>query len=143
MRTTEFRDTMRTGVVANSADGLDEEKVAAEIREAFDAYERALQTNDVAALSGFFWEDERAVRLGADGGLYGHVAISSFRKGRDVRDIARELSEVRIVVLGHDFGVATCEYRRIASQRRGAQSQVWMRRPEGWRIVSAHVSLQG
>ena len=121
----------------------DERAVAAtEIRAAFDAYEAALAANDVAALSGFFWEDPRAVRLGPGGGLYGHAAIAAFRRGRDVSDIAREITEVRIVVLAPDIGVATCEYRRIVSGRRGAQSQVWQRLPEGWRIVSAHVSLE-
>ncbi|MEM1130477.1 MAG: AtzH-like domain-containing protein [Pseudomonadota bacterium] len=120
---------------------FDEAAVAAEIRAEFDAYEAALTSNDVAALAGFFWEDPRVVRLGSDGGLYGHDQIVGFRKGRDVSDIARDLSEIRILVLGPDLGVATCEYRRLGSGRRGAQSQVWRRRPEGWRIVSAHVTL--
>ncbi len=117
-------------------------RAASEIRAAFDAYEAALAANDVAALSGFFWEDPRAVRLGPGGGLYGHTAIAAFRRGRDVTDIAREIAEVRVVVLAPDIGVATCEYRRKVSGRRGAQSQVWQRLPEGWRIVSAHVSLE-
>jgi len=120
-----------------------EAAVAAEIRERFEAYEAALGANDVDALAAFFWEDPRAVRLGPDGGLYGHEQIAAFRRARDVSDIARELSEVRIVALTPDLGTATCEYRRTGSGRRGAQSQVWMRRPEGWRIVSAHVSLGG
>ncbi len=115
--------------------------VAAEIRAAFDAYEAALQANDVAALTGFFWQDPRAVRLSGDGGLYGIEAIANFRRGRDVSDVARELLRVDVVALGADIGVATAEYRRLVSGRRGAQSQVWMLRPEGWRIVSAHVSL--
>lgn len=120
---------------------FDEAGVAVEIRAEFDAYEAALQANDVPALTAFFWEDPRAVRLMAGGGLYGHEEIAAFRKDRDVSDMARDLSEVRIVVLSRDIGVATCEYRRKASGRRGAQSQVWVHRPEGWRIASAHVSL--
>lgn len=121
----------------------EEQRVAAEIRAQFDAYETALRTNDIAALTGFFWNDPRAVRLGPDGGLYGHQEIAAFRRARDVSDVERVLSQVRIVALSPDLGVATCEYRRVGSGRRGAQSQVWMRRPEGWRIVSAHVSLTG
>ncbi|QPM90234.1 AtzH-like domain-containing protein [Pseudooceanicola algae] len=122
---------------------FDRNAVEAEIRTAFDAYERALSENDVPALSEFFWEDPRAVRLGPDGGLYGHDRIRAFRRGRDVSDIARDLYEIRILALGPNTGSATCEYRRIGSGKRGAQSQVWKRFPEGWRIVSAHVSLQG
>ena len=123
--------------------GFDAEQVAAEIRTQFDAYENALRTNDVGKLTGFFWDDPRAVRLGPDGGLYGHQEIAAFRRARDVSDIERVLSQVRVVALSADLGVATCEYRRVGSGKRGAQSQVWMRRPEGWRIVSAHVSLTG
>jgi len=120
---------------------FDEAAVAAEIRATFDAYEAALTANDVAALTGFFWADPRAVRLASDGGLYGYEAIAAFRRGRDASDLARELLRVDVLALAPDLGVATAEYRRLRSGRRGAQSQVWMRRPEGWRIVSAHVSL--
>ncbi len=48
-----------------------------------------------------------------------------------------------VVAWSADFGVATAEYRRLATGVRGSQTQVWMRRPEGWRIVAAHVSVGG
>ncbi len=113
----------------------------AEIRTEFEAYEAALLANDVAALSAFFWRDPRAVRLSPGGGLYGFEEIAAFRKGRDVTDVARDLERITIIALGPDCGVATAEYRRRGSGRRGAQSQTWARLPEGWRIVAAHVSL--
>ena len=116
-------------------------EVVAEIRRAFEAYEAALMANDVAALSGFFWRDPRAARMGGDGNLYGWEAIAGFRKGRDVSDVARDLGRVEIHAYGKDFGTATAEYRRRGSGRSGAQSQTWARFPEGWRIVAAHVSL--
>lgn len=116
-------------------------EVEAEIRRAFDAYETALVSNDVEALIAFFWEDPRAVRLGAAGGHYGFEEIAAFRRGRDAGDVARELTRVEITALSADLGVANAEYRRTGSGRRGAQSQVWMRTPAGWRIASAHVSL--
>ncbi len=120
---------------------FDQSAVEAEIREAVGAYEHALGTNDITTLSTFFWEDPRVVRLSPDGGLYGHQQISDFRRARDISDIEREVTDLRILVLGPDSGVATCEYRRTGSGRRGAQSQVWKRTPEGWRIVVTHVSL--
>ena len=89
---------------------FDAAAVEAEVRAAFDGYEAALGANDVAALTGYFWQSPRAVRLMTEGGLYGIESI-------------------------------TAEYLRTGSGRRGAQSQVWVRRPEGWRIASAHVSL--
>ncbi|NIR60839.1 MAG: DUF3225 domain-containing protein [Gammaproteobacteria bacterium] len=118
------------------------QRVEAEIRTAFEGYETALQTNDVAALSDYFWADPRAVRIGPDGGLYGHAQIAAFRKARDVSDIERELFETRILALSEDCGVATTEYRRLNSGRRGAQTQTWIRTADGWRIAMAHVSLQ-
>lgn len=120
---------------------FDRAATEAEIRAEFDAYEAALVSNDVERLVGFFWNDPRAVRLSPEGGLYGYEEIAGFRRGRDASDLRRELSEVRVTAFSPDFGTATCEYRRTGSGRRGAQSQIWMRRPDGWRIVSAHVSL--
>lgn len=118
-----------------------EARVTAEIRAAFDRYEAALMTNDVASLVDFFWRDPRAVRLSPGGGLYGFDEIARFRQARDASDIARDLIRVDILVLGPDLGVANAEYRRRRSRRRGAQSQIWKRMTGGWRIVSAHVSL--
>lgn len=122
---------------------FDEAAVAAEIRAEFEAYETALAENDVTALAGFFWEDPRAIRMMTEGGLYGHAAILAFRTSRDVSGLARELERVEVVAWSPDFGVATAEYRRLNSGKRGSQTQVWMRRPEGWRIVAAHVSVTG
>lgn len=115
--------------------------VEAEIRAAFDGYERALVGNDVEALVGYFWEDRRAVRLGADGGHWGFEDIAAFRRARDPGDMARDLLKVQITALSPDVGVADAVYRRTGSGRQGAQSQVWIRTPGGWRIASAHVSL--
>ena len=49
---------------------------------------------------------------------------------------------------GRDFAGITLEFERAANAGmagagvvRGRQSQVWVRLPEGWRIVQAHVSL--
>ncbi len=120
---------------------FDEAAIEAEIRAEFGRYEAALAMNDLGALAGFFWEDPRTLRMTTTGGLYGHAAIVAFRRERDVADVARKLERVEVVAWSPDFGVATAEYRRRISGRRGSQSQVWMRRPEGWRIVAAHVSL--
>jgi ketosteroid isomerase-like protein len=120
---------------------IDRAAVEAEIRAAFDAYEAALVGNDVEALIGFFWNDPRAVRLGADGGLWGFDAIAAFRRVRDAQDVGRTLARVEIVALSPEIGVANALYRRTGSGRDGAQSQVWLRTQEGWRIASAHVSL--
>jgi hypothetical protein len=40
------------------------------------------------------------------------------------------------------MGVANVEYVPRGSDRVGRQSQTWMRTPDGWKIVSAHVSFE-
>ena len=115
--------------------------VEQEIRRAFDAYEAALTGNDVDALVDFFWDDPNSVRLTADGGAWGYDEIVAFRKGRPASDLARGLLRVEINVLSDTIGVANAEYRRTGSGRRGAQSQVWVKRGDTWRIIAAHVSL--
>lgn len=122
---------------------FDAAAVAAEVRAEFDGYEAALAANDVGALVGYFWDSPDAMRMMTEGGLYGIGAIADFRKGRETADLARELTRVTILPLTAEVAVATAEYRRLESGRRGSQTQVWLRRPEGWLIASAHVSLGG
>ena len=57
--------------------------------------------------------------------------------------VSRDLLKLRVVTYGHDFGTANCEFRRHGQSRSGRQSHTWMRTPEGWRIVAAHVSFLG
>ena len=122
-------------------DEVKRRQVEGEVREAFDAYERALVTNDVDALIGAFADGPRTMRMMNDSGLFGIDEIAAFRKGRDVSDIERVLTRVEIVALTADVAVATALYTRVKSGKKGAQSQVWQRSAEGWRIVSAHVSM--
>ncbi|HEY0275915.1 MAG TPA: AtzH-like domain-containing protein [Paenirhodobacter sp.] len=122
-------------------DDFNSDVVAAEIRAAFDRYEAALIANDVAALVSFFRPDAQAIRMMNDRGLYGIDEIAAFRKGRDASDVARRLLRVEIRVLAADIGVASAEYRRLGSGLHGAQTQVWQRGADGWRIAAAHVSL--
>lgn len=116
-------------------------RVEAEIRAAFDSYETALMTNDVDSMMALFWDSSETVRLTAEGGAYGAEEIAAFRGKRDVSDIARILTRVEITVLSNDFGYANAEYKRTKSGRKGAQSHVWIRTVDGWKIASAHVSL--
>ena len=55
------------------------------------------------------------------------------------RQAVRELLRTVITTYGRDFATANTEFLRGA--RHGRQSQTWVRFPEGWRIVAAHVSL--
>ena len=121
---------------------VDDPETKAEVEAAFAAYERALVTNDVAALDGFFWASEAAVRYGATENLYGREAIQAFRAARSPVGLARELERTHITCFGRDCAVAAALFRRESAPRKvGRQMQTWIRFPEGWRIVAAHISI--
>lgn len=117
--------------------------VLAEVEAAFAEYERALVTNDVPVLDRLFWDSPHTLRYGAGENLYGYDAIRAFRQGRPAVNLEREITARAITTFGRDFAVANVEFRRAGSERTGRQSQTWARLPEGWRVVSAHVSLMG
>jgi hypothetical protein len=115
--------------------------VLAEVKAAFERYERALNDNDIPVLNELFWHSDTTVRYGVAEQLYGYNAIAGFRAARDPVDLKRELTKVALTTYGEDFATASCEYRRVQSGKRGRQMQTWMRTPEGWKVVAAHVSL--
>jgi hypothetical protein len=119
---------------------IDLPEVVAEVREAFEAYEEALVTNDVAALDGFFRDDARTIRYGVGENLYGYEAIKAFRAARSPVGLARTRSKTVITAYGRDFAVASTLFHRAAGKV-GRQMQTWARFPEGWRVVAAHVSV--
>ena len=116
-------------------------EVLVEINAAFARYEQALVSNDVAVLDELFWDSPLTLRFGATENLYGYQAIQAFRAGRPSAGLARELHNTVITTFGRDLATANTEFRRLGSDRTGRQSQTWMRTPQGWRVVSAHVSL--
>jgi ketosteroid isomerase-like protein len=118
-----------------------DDAAAAEVRQAVDRYEEALMTNDLAALDAFFWVSPLTVRYGVSENLYGFDEIAAFRVGRRGGSPARERLRTEVVAIGPDVAVANVEFKRTESGRKGRQTQTWVRTPEGWRIISAHVSL--
>ena len=120
-------------------------EIVAEVTEAFMKYEKAIRANDVETINELFWEDEKTLRYGPNGTLVGHVALSAFRRSQDIAPWERTLKGTYIVTFGRDFAVANTESTEfesdgIKSDGINRQSQTWVRMPEGWRIVSAHVS---
>jgi hypothetical protein len=116
--------------------------VLAEVTEQFARYEKALVTNDVAVLDQLFRADSRTLRYGIGENLYGHVAITAFRAARSPAGLMRRTARTVITTYGRDAAVAsTLFYRDAAPGKVGRQMQTWVRFPEGWRIVAAHVSI--
>jgi hypothetical protein len=115
--------------------------VVAEVTAAFERYEVALVTNDVAVLDELFWNSPHTLRFGATENLYGHDAIREFRASRPSAGLARTLGKTVITTFGTDCATANTEFFRPGSDRVGRQSQTWVRTPDGWRVVAAHVSV--
>jgi hypothetical protein len=116
-------------------------EVVAEVRTAFERYEKALVANDVETLDGTFWNDPRVIRYSITDNAYGFDAIHASRLARPKSDLARTLERTLITTFGRDLATANTEFQRVESGRRGRQSQTWIRFPDGWRVVSAHVSF--
>jgi Protein of unknown function (DUF3225) len=121
---------------------IDLPDVVAEVRAAFEAYERALVANDVAALDGTFNDDPRTIRFGGTENLFGYAEIKAFRAARSPVGLARTLSHTVITAYGRDVGIASTLFHRTTMPGKvGRQMQTWVRFPEGWRVVAAHVSV--
>ena len=116
-------------------------EVLAEVTTQFARYEKALVTNDVEVLDELFWNSPHTLRYGATENLYGYHAIQAFRSGRLAQGLERVILKTVITTYGHDFATANVEFQRAGSAGSGWQSQAWLRTPEGWRVVAAHVSL--
>jgi hypothetical protein len=121
---------------------VDIPEVLAELTATFEAYEKALVTNDIETLNSLFWDSPTTVRFGTRDAerQYGHAEIAAFRRRRGAVNAERSLQNQRITTFGRDFGIANTEYRTPGSDKIGRQSQTWMRTANGWKIVGAHVS---
>jgi Protein of unknown function (DUF3225) len=122
---------------------VNDAETVAELRELYPRYEQALVNNDVETLQSMFWASEYVIRFGPTESLYGISEIEAFRKGRSPANLARTIKRLDIVAFGKDFASIALAFEREVDGRitRGRQSQTWVRLPEGWRIVFAHVSL--
>ena len=121
---------------------IDLPEVVAEVKAAFARYEQALVSNDVATLDELFHDDPRTIRYGAGENLYGYEEIMAFRAARPSAGLSRTLSRTVITTYGHAFAVASTLYERASALgRTGRQMQTWVKFPQGWRVVAAHVSL--
>lgn len=114
-----------------------------ELTQLYLKYETALVENDLEVLDELFWASPEVVRFGATENLYGIDAVRQFRSDRPTQDLSRTMNHLKVVTFGDDTAAVTLEFERTTNGvlRQGRQSQMWRKFPEGWKIVSAHVSL--
>ena len=119
----------------------DEPEVVAEVRDAFQAYERALLANDVAAMDGAFWDDPRVVRFGIAEIQHGFAEVAAWRSTATPVPTDRRHERITITAFGRDLAVISLVFRNGDASATGRQSQVWARLASGWQVVHAHVSV--
>jgi len=122
---------------------INDPAIVSELSELYRRYETALVSNEVERLIAMFWTSPHTVRFGATENLHGIEEIVAFRKGRSPANLARAIDRLDILTFGDDFAEITVEFSRLTPGgiAHGRQSQTWVRLPEGWRIVAAHVSF--
>jgi hypothetical protein len=121
---------------------INDPAVLAEVEAAFAAYETALTTNDVATLDALFKDSPQTLRYGVGENLYGYAEIAAFRAARSPVGVMRTIERTVITAYGDAMATANTLFRRDSMPGKiGRQSQTWVKFPEGWRVVSAHVSV--
>jgi Protein of unknown function (DUF3225) len=121
---------------------IDMPDVVAEVQGVFDRYEHALVSNDVETLDALFRNDPRTVRFGGTENLFGYEQIKAFRAARSSAGLARTLANTVVTTYGRDFAIASTLFHRATMPGKvGRQMQTWVRFPDGWFVVAAHVSV--
>jgi hypothetical protein len=116
--------------------------IKAEVEAAFAKYEAVLMSNDVEGLQSLFWNSDLTIRYGIGENLYGYREIGAFRAARSPVGLARTTSRTVITTFGRDYATAsTLFHRETTPGKVGRQMQTWVRTPDGWRVVAAHVSV--
>ena len=116
-------------------------EVVAEVRELFERYEKALVEKNVEVLDDTFWRSPYTIRWAHHEHGYGFDEIHAHRvrrpPGPGTKDSRRRLE---ILTLGRDFATVNLEYKVRGKNEIGRQTQTWVRFPEGWKVINAHVS---
>ncbi|WP_042267840.1 oxalurate catabolism protein HpxZ [Paraburkholderia heleia] len=123
-----------------STEPVNDPATRAAVEAAFDAYERALTTNDIPVLDTLFWNSPHTLRYGATENLQGYEAIRAFRAQRPGKGLTRTIIDRSVTTFGTQFAVANITFARAGESRIGRQSQTWACIDGQWRVVAAHVS---
>ncbi|MCH2556149.1 MAG: oxalurate catabolism protein HpxZ [Alcanivorax sp.] len=125
----------------NASPEINRPRVVAEVRTAFEDYERALLDNNLAVLDGYFWDHTATVRYGVAENLHGAEEIARYRRQCQPVGPGRALFDTVITTFGDDFATVSTQFRDGVSERVGRQMQTWARFEDGWKVVAAHVSV--
>lgn len=111
------------------------------VRLAFEDYERALLANELEVLDDYFWDTDHTVRYGVAENLYGARDIAAYRRICTPVGPGRQLRNTVISTFDENYATVSTEFSDGETLRAGRQMQTWVRFPAGWKVVSAHVSV--
>ena len=114
--------------------------VVDEVRKAHDRYNDAINAGDIAVINSTFYNDDRTIRFGQADMEFSYKEIEEFRKTAQPLVPPRVNAKTVITTYGRDFATASLLTSRGRPGQVGRQMQTWVRFPEGWRVVAAHVS---
>lgn len=115
-------------------------ETVAEVAAVFRRYEAALSAGDVATLNELFWPSPLTVRFGVADRQQGIAEIATWRGAHPGVPPGRRLRDTQILTVDDRTAVVTTLFDYPDGAVEGRQTQVWVRFPIGWRIISAHVS---
>ncbi|MGW5324361.1 AtzH-like domain-containing protein [Rhodococcus pyridinivorans] len=107
--------------------------------EAFESYERALLSNDVATLNSLFAPGPDTIRGDGTNLLIGHDAIVGFRSARTSIP-TRRVAQLFVRSIDDDNALVMASTIEPSTNSTGLQTQLW-RRDGAWHVVAAHVTL--
>lgn len=119
-------------------------EVVDEVRALFEHYEQALIDKDVDVLDATFWDSPHTIRYALRENGYGFAAIHAARVAAVPQVGGSKEARIRLEILtiGCDLATVNLEFKMRGLDRKGRQSQTWVRFPDlGWKVVSAHVSV--
>ena len=116
-------------------------EVVAEVRGLFERYEQALIDKNVEVLDATFWDSPHTIRYAFQENGYGFAQIHAHRVARPPGPGTKEARRrLEIRTLGPDIATVNLEYKVRGHDKIGRQTQTWVRFPEGWKVINAHVS---
>jgi len=117
-------------------------EVVAEVTELFERYEQALIDKNVKVLDATFWNSPHTIRLANAEHGYGFDRIHAHREARPPGPGTKEKRlRLDVLTLGRDMATVTLVYKVRGRDMTGRQMQTWVRFPDGWHVVAAHVSV--
>jgi hypothetical protein len=122
--------------------GVNETIDEAEVRVLSDDYEAALLAHDLEAMNAVFWTDVRTLRFGIADIQRGDDELAAWRAEAPPVPPTRTITTRPVLELVPGVVAVDLTFVNGDDPTVGRQSQTWVRRPGGWRIVRAHVSMQ-